>query len=82
LTGWRRIYGRIAREFGWTYPEIDALPWPDLKEILATIGEWEGKPAPAEYAPEVHAGARVVTAEELERICASERAFADASGRR
>lgn len=82
MTGWRRIYGRIAREFGWTYPEIDALPWPDLKEILATIGEWDGKAPPAEYVPEPHAGARVVTLEELKRIEAAERAFAEAAGRR
>jgi len=51
--------------------------------VLATIGEWDsGKPAEATKAAENHAGARVVTMDELKRIEAAERAFAERAGRR
>lgn len=85
----RRLYGRLASEFGWTYPEIDAMSIHDANEIVETLNEIrdqlrdgvrtrpaEDSSPPMEIERVEHRPTGILTEEHFARIEAANRAFA------
>jgi hypothetical protein len=76
----RRLYVRLAEEFGWTYPEIDAVSIADANEIVET---WNERAAPAvAIEPDEPARSGPITAEEFARIEGQMRSIAATDKRR
>jgi hypothetical protein len=71
------VYWLLARETGWTYPEIDALLVTDFNEIAE---QWGAQAAPDGVQVAAPAAPREVTEEEWKRICAAEQGFAEKHG--
>jgi hypothetical protein len=69
------LYGGIAKEFGWTFSEIDELTMADLEDLNTFAVDFARRSRHALEAPNTEPP-REISEEEWQRLCAREKAFA------